>query len=228
MNVKNNHQELVTIHSTPAADGSGTWKHAMSGSFVFYFEQYGWTTNQKQIMAKAFKEALGIPNLIKQAVLDTSGQDVVNGVYTQDKSAMVKAMNSIHGMSQTSSSTSNLSGSGTITDANQQLFNRMLAGIGGDVSPMMTYLNSEMSIYQQTAAGMPTSPQYFGISMAVLSLVEVFDTPVTSALYTFTKADSAATLIEHSCESPTTEFSWNLDYEIVKFLYNTSDHALFA
>ncbi|MEL6117166.1 hypothetical protein P0Y67_18310 [Photobacterium sp. SP02] len=207
----------IKFLETPASS-DGSWIHTEGSDYIFYFKFNSWTDTQNKIMANAFLSALSLPNKIKQAVKDTSGQSVLDGLYTQDEAAMTKAMNNVNGMAQTSSNLANLSGNGTIRDANESFFQSVLSGVGGSVNPMMDYLNNAMA-GTQAAAGNDNKAKHFGTTITLLALTPGLDIPVTTVIYAYTEAESASVLIKHKCKSDEQKFSYNVNYTKVGYLY---------
>ncbi|MFW0739800.1 hypothetical protein [Flavobacterium sp. T12S277] len=167
------------ILETRGVTNDGTWIHTEGNDYIFYYKLDIWSEEQNRIMGNAFLRALQVPNKIKDAVLATSGQQVVDGLYTLDQPAMVKALNSIRGMSQTNVVQRTLIGNGTIQQANEQLFNDILSGVGGSVNPMRDYLNRAMAATQAAAAG-NTTAQNLGTTITLLSLVPGLNIPANS------------------------------------------------
>jgi hypothetical protein len=94
---------IVTLTDT------GQWMHAPGTDFLFAYIANDWSSTLKDAVAKAFTHALTMSSVIKRAVLDTSGQAVVNGLYLLDQAAMTTAMNSIDGMGETDVNTRSFS-----------------------------------------------------------------------------------------------------------------------
>ena len=211
-------QHDYVIRETRGVTNDGTWIHTEGTDYIFYYKLDIWTDEQNRIMGNAFLRALQVPNKIKDAVKATSGQTVVDGLYTLNQDAMVKALNSIRGMSQTNVVQRALIGNGTIQQANEQLFNDILSGVGGSVNPMRDYLNRAMAATQAAAAG-NTTAQNLGTTITLLSLVPGLNIPTTSVVYAVSKASSAAVLIKHKCSSDSTKFSYNVDYTKVGYSY---------
>jgi hypothetical protein len=210
--------KTVTLISTRGANDDGEWLHAAGNNFAFYYKLDIWTEKQNNIMSTAFLAALDVPNLVKEAILTTSGTEVSEGAYTSDAEAMTKAMNSIPGMSQTSSGDNTLSGNGTVQQANEQMFNSLLAGVGGPVNPMRDYLNSTMAVNQGIFGANP-SYRHYGTYMMLIALVPGLDIPVTTGLYAVSTSTSAAVLVKHKCKDDTTTFPYDVEYEQRGYLY---------
>ncbi|WP_298512236.1 hypothetical protein [uncultured Kordia sp.] len=215
---KNNKEQRPIIIETRGINNDGTWIHSEGSDYIFYYRFDSWNEEQKEVMRSAFIRALQVPNKIKEAVKETSGEEVVNGLYTSNSQAMIKALNTITGMSQTNAVKRQLIGNGTIQDANAQLFNDILSGVGGTVNPMRDYLNRAMAATQATAAG-NTTAQHLGTTITLLSLVPGLNIALTSVVYAVSTATSAAVLIKHKCSNNTTRFSYNVDYTKVGYSY---------
>lgn len=99
--------------------------------------------------------ALTMSNKIKDAVKNTAGQTVVNGLYLLDQPSMTDAMNSIPGMGMTTVDQNRESGSGTATSINGEFFAAILGGLSGNVEPMMEYLNTSMGTSRRKRAKAP-------------------------------------------------------------------------
>jgi hypothetical protein len=214
---KQDEQQKIVVCETRGAADDGTWVHTEGSDYIFYYKFDAWTPEQNTIMGNAFVKAMQVPNKIKEAVLNTSGQVVVDGLYTLNQEAMTKAMNSIPGMSQTNVVKRSLNGNGTIKEANEQFFNDILSGVGGTVNPMRDYLNRSMAA-TQAAAG-KTSPQHLGTTITLLALVPGLNIALTSVVYAVSTASSAAVLITHKCSDDETTFSYNVDYTKVGYSY---------
>ncbi len=79
----------------------GMWMHAPGSDFLFAFIQNDWSPELKESVGSAFQTALTMSNKLKDAVKNTAGQTVLNGLYLLDQPSMTDAMNSIPGMGMT-------------------------------------------------------------------------------------------------------------------------------
>jgi hypothetical protein len=157
---------------------AGDWLHPAGSDFLFAYIDSKWSSEEKIAVASAFKTGLTLPNKIKKAVLDTSGQDVVKGLYLLDQLAMTEAMNSIDGMGMTNASQEHESGEGTAVSINAEFFKAILGGLSGDVGPLMNYLTSEMGDLQaQTQKSDVTG--CFGTVIGTVSLMPELDVVTT-------------------------------------------------
>lgn len=123
--------------------------------FLFAFIQKDWSPALKESVGSAFQMALTMSNKIKDAVKNTAGQTVVNGLYLLDQPSMTDAMNSIPGMGMTTVDQNRESGSGTATSINGEFFAAILGGLSGNVEPMMEYLNTSMGTSRRKRAKAP-------------------------------------------------------------------------
>lgn len=195
---------------------SGQWLHAPGSDFLFAYIEDSWSQTLKDAVSQAFVDALQMSNVIKKAVLDTSGQEVVNGLYLLDQSAMTTAMNSIPGMGETSVDQHEESGDGTAVSINAQFFAAILAGLGGDVAPILGYLNQEMATVQaQTAKSTVTSD--FGTVIGLVSVMPVLDVVVTAFQYAYSAAETANWFTSVTCG---TEKHYSYDYKFTVVNYN--------
>lgn len=196
---------------------SGQWKHAPSSDFVFAYIDEDWTPAEKIAVGQAFEAAEQMSNKIKQAVLATSGQTVVNGLYLLDQPAMTEAMNSISGMGETAATQHTLSGDGTALSVTDDFFGQVLAGLGGDISPMLDYLTVALGKVQaQTVNTTVTST--FGTVVGLVSLMPDLDIPVTSFVYLFSEASTTTQFQQFLCGSSTT-YTYDIDYTAVTYNY---------
>ncbi len=195
----------------------GTWFHANGSDFLFTFIKNDWPDSLKESAREAFEDALTIPSAIKTAVKKTSGDTVVNGLYLLDHQAMTKAMNSIDGMGQTAVNQKSESGSGTAVTINQQFFNAILGGLGGDVSPMLDYLTKEMGDVQAETKR-STVTQNFGTVIGLISVVEVLNVVVTSFQYVFSSQETSSWFVKVNCGSAE-HYSYNYSFTNVTYNY---------
>lgn len=198
------------------APTTGSWMHAPGSSFVFAYLKQGWPADVVTKMTNAFNDALAMSETIKNAVKTTSGQDVVNGLYLLDEPAMTKAMNSIDGMGMTTALKGGNKGSGTAAAINEQFFSGILAGLGGDIAPILDYLNKAMADVQaQTKKSTVTSE--FGTIIGMVSLMPVLNVPVTTFSYVHTAKETQSFFTKVLCFSSE---SYSYDYEYVNSVYN--------
>lgn len=198
------------------APATGSWMHAPGSTFVFAYLKEGWPADVVTKMTNAFNDALAMSETIKDAVKTTSGQEVVDGLYLLDQPAMTKAMNSIDGMGMTTAVNGENKGNGTAAAINEQFFNGILAGLGGDIAPIMDYLNQAMAgVQAQTKKSTVTSE--FGTVIGMVSLMPVLNVPVTTFSYVHTAKETESFFTKVLCVSSE---SYAYDYKYVNAVYN--------
>lgn len=197
---------------------NGQWMHAPGTDFLFAYIEDSWSAELKDAVAKAFTTALTMSSVIKKAVLDTSGQTVENGLYLLDQPAMTTAMNSIDGMGETNADTSSKSGDGTAVSINAEFFAAVLAGLGGDVEPLMVYLTEEMSNVQaQTKKSAVTDT--FGTIIGLISVMPELDVVTTAFQYAFSSSSTAEWFVHVICGS-VEHYSYDYTYTVVNYNYD--------
>jgi hypothetical protein len=199
------------------ASSTGKWIHAPSTDYVFAYLFDNWPQDVVAKITGAFTDALAMSSKIKDAVKATSGQQVVNGLYVLDQEAMTKAMNSITGMGMTAASQHNQSGSGTPSAIVNAFFQSVLAGLGGDVSPMSTYLHQKMADQQTTAEGVTSTT--LGTVIGLVSLMPVLNVPVTTFTYAFITGESKTWFTKVRCHDPQQHQSYDYNYTAVNYNY---------
>lgn len=198
----------------------GKWMHAPGSDFLFAYIDDDWSATLKEAVASAFETALGMSSTIKGAVKDTSGQDVVNGLYLQNQADMTKAMNSISGMGETSADTKNESGSGTAVTITKEFFVAVLAGVSGNVEPLMVYLTEEMGDVQaQTKKSTVTDT--FGTVIGTISVMPELDVPVTTFQYVFSNTETSEWFVSVPCGSVEHE-DYDYSFQVVNYNYDQS------
>lgn len=197
---------------------SGQWMHANGSDFLFTFINKDWDSKVKESVVNAFEAALAMSSIIKAAVKNTSGEDVVDGLYLLDQSAMTKAMNSIDGMGETSVDHKEEKGDGTAVSINQQFFTAVLAGLGGDVAPIMTYLTQEMgNVQAQTKKS--TVTENFGTVVGLISLMPELDVPVTTFQYVYSSSETSEWFVKVNCAS-VEHYSYDYTFTVVNYNYD--------
>lgn len=205
---------------TVTFDDNGVWLHATGSDFVFAYVDNSWDADLKQQVKNAFEKALKVPTLIKQAVLETSGEAVKNGTYLLDQTAMITAMNTIEGMGETEVDSSSESGSGTATSINTEFFEAVLGGLGGNVDAMDDYLKDQMhTIQAQTHKS--TVTKNFGTILGMVGVMPVINVVVTSFSYIYSDQQTSDWFVSVNSGSHE-EYSYNYSYTVVKFNYNPS------
>ncbi|MEC7770710.1 MAG: hypothetical protein VX798_05965 [Bacteroidota bacterium] len=196
----------------------GTWLHAPGSDFLFAYLKKDWPADLTKKVTQAFEDALEMSSTIKDQVKDTSGDDVKNGLYLLNQSAMTKAMNNIDGMGETEVNQDGKSGSGTTVSINMEFFKAILGGLDGDVAPLMTYLNTQMSdVIAETRKS--TVTQNFGTVIGLISVMPVLNVPVTSFQYVFSSAETSQWFVKLICGS-TQHYSYDYKYTIVNYNYD--------
>jgi hypothetical protein len=196
---------------------SGQWMHAAGSDFLFAYLEDNWSADLKKKVGDAFQSNLKMPSTIKEHVKDKSGQDVVNGLYLLNQPAMTAAMNSIEGMGMTAVDQQSQSGSGTAVTINQQFFKAVLGGLGGDVVPMLTYLNSQMQTIQgQTQQS--TVSENFGTVFGLVSVMEGLDVVETNFQYVYSTAATSQWFVKVNCGSAE-HYSYSYGYTVVNYSY---------
>jgi hypothetical protein len=196
---------------------AGKWMHAPGSDFLFAYIDDSWSSALKDAVAEAFEKALGMSSNIKQAVKDTSGQDVVNGLYLLDQADMTMAMNSIQGMGETSVDQKSESGQGTAVTINGQFFTAILAGLGGDVEPMMAYLTEAMGDVQaQTKQS--TVTENFGTIIGLISVMPELNVVVTDFQYVYSTTETSEWFVKVNCGS-VEHYSYDYSFTVVDYNY---------
>jgi hypothetical protein len=159
-----------------------------------------------------------VPTIIKNAVKETAGQDVVNGVYLLDQPSMTKAMNSIKGMGETGAHDGGEQGSGTAVSINKEFFGAVLAGLGGDVAPMMDYLTSSMQDLQAQVK-QSNVKNVFGTVMGLVSLMPELNVPMVTFEYVYSSQKTSDWIVKLDCGSAE-NYSYDYTYTVVDYLYD--------
>lgn len=195
----------------------GKWLHAPGSDFLFAYLENGWPADVTAAVTKAFETALTMSSTIKAAVKNTSGQDVVNGLYLLDQAAMTEAMNSIDGMGQTTVNQNSQQGSGTAVSINGEFFAAILGGLSGDVAPLLTYLTTEMGDVQaQTKQS--TVTESFGTVIGMISVMPVLNVPVTTFQYVYSTSEVSKWFVSVNCGS-VEHHSYDYSYTVVEYNY---------
>jgi hypothetical protein len=197
---------------------SGKWLNAPGSDFLFAYIDSSWPPELAQNVGKAFEAALKMPTVIKEAVLKTSGQAVENGLYLLNQSAMTSAMNSIQGMGMTSVDQQHQSGDGTAVEINKELFTAILGGLGGDVTPLLTYLTSQMqNIQAQTKRSKVTED--FGTVIGLVSVMPVLNVVETNFQFVYSSEETSHWFVSVNCGGSAEHYSYDYQYTVVKYAY---------
>lgn len=196
---------------------SGQWMHSPGTDFLFAYIEDDWSTDLKTQVTAAFVKALSMSSAIKQAVLATSGQAVENGLYLLDQASMTKAMNSIPGMGETAVKEQEESGSGTAVSINKQFFTAILAGLTGNVEPILDYLTQGMADVQaQTSKSTVTDK--FGTVIGLVSVMPVLNVVTTTFKYAYSSAETSHWFVSVMCGS-SEHYSYDYSYTAVDYNY---------
>ena len=199
------------------ATDSGDWLHPAGSDFLFAFVDKSWSSEEKIAVAQAYKTGLTLPNQIKKAVKDTSGDQVVAGLYLLDQTAMTEAMNTIDGMGMTGASQEHESGEGTAVSINAEFFKAVLGGLSGDIAPLMSYLTSEMGDLQAQTQKSDVSGS-FGTVIGTVSLMPELDIVVTDFKYVYSSAKTSEWFVKVNCGS-VEHYSYDYSYTVVDYVY---------
>ena len=202
----------------------GQWMHAPGSDFIFAYIEDSWDTAVKTDVTKSFKKALSMSSVVKKAIKATSGEKVLNGLYTLDQPAMTKAMNSINGMGMTTAVKNSKSGSGTAVSINKEFFGSVLAGLGGDVAPLMTYLTQEMGDFKAEVKNQKTKGE-FGTLIGMVGVMPGLGIPVTTFKYAFSSQKSKQWLVKLNCGS-VSHHSYSYSYTAVDYNYTNPNTKL--
>ncbi|KAF1007294.1 MAG: hypothetical protein GAK28_01933 [Luteibacter sp.] len=197
---------------------TGKWLHAPGSDYLFAYLDNSWSPDLVAKVTSAFETALKMSSTIKEAVKNTSGQSVVDGLYLLEQPAMTKAMNSIPGMGLTQVAQQHQSGEGTAVDINGQFFAAILGGLGGDVAPMLNYLTTTMGdIQAQTQKSTVTKD--FGTIMGLISVMPVLNVPVTSFQYVYSTSSVSTWFVKVNCASVQKQ-SYDYGYTVCNYNYS--------
>jgi hypothetical protein len=217
-----NEEMMYHVHVTD----TGSWLHAPSSDFLFAYIDSSLDPTSKTALTTAFENALKMSSIIKQAVVATSGTKALNGLYLLNQAEMTVAMNSIDGMGETLASNGGNSGSGTAISINQEFFAGILGGLGGDVAPMMAYLNDQMSKVQAQTKN-STITDDFGVVVGLISLMPVLNVPVTTFKYIFSSSSISSWFVDLVCVDIQSQ-SYAYTYTDVDYNYNAPAPELIA
>ncbi|MBN2069011.1 MAG: hypothetical protein JW739_05175 [Opitutales bacterium] len=198
---------------------SGVWLHGPDSNLAFAFIQNSWSEETKENMEKAFVKCTELFPVIIDEVEKTTESPVVNGLYLLNKDQMIKVMNSIQGMGQTSAQNQEFDGYANATTICKLFFNDLLSNLGGDVTPMMNYLVEQMRIVQEQAEE-ATIDNDFGILVGIASLMPVLEMPITTFVYISTQSESKSWFVSLSCLNPK-KVKFSIKTTVVKWNYNS-------
>jgi len=198
----------------------GEWWHPNGSDFVFAYVDNNWSADLKQKVGKAYTAALAMSSSIKEAVKNTSGQTVEDGVYLLDQAAMIEAMNSIKGMGQTGVSQHSESGSGTALTITGDFFAAVLGALGGDVAPMLTYLTTQMGD-MQAQVGKSTVTDNFGTVIGFISVEPGLDIIVTTFQYLYSTQETSQWFVKVPCGSVENQ-NYDYSYTVLEYNYDVS------
>lgn len=207
----------MSVNYLVTTTDDGQWLHAPSSDFVFAYVANDWTADQKTAVTEAFKQALTMPNQIKKSIEGKGGKPPQNGLYVLDAQAMTEAMVAINGMGEVKGNTSTNSGSKTAVDINMEFFTSVLAGLGGDVAPMMDYLNKSMQSFQAELS-QNNDVQQFGTVFGLVSLMDVLDVAVTGFTYAYSSSDTKTLVVSANCGSAT-KIDYSYSYTVANYVY---------
>lgn len=202
---------------------SGEWLHPAGSDFLFAYLDASLPDDVKLSIRTAYTQALQLPNKIKAEVKSTSGQDVVNGLYLLDQTAMTMAMNNVDGMSQTTVDQQSKSGTDVSVGINAEFFTAVLAGMGGDVAPMMTYLTGEMGDLQGQVRTADVK-ENFGTVIGTVSVEPILGVPVTVFKYVYSDQETSDWFVSVPCGSAE-KHSYDYSFTVVDYLYEPSAKA---
>lgn len=195
----------------------GKWLNAPGSDFLFAYLENDWPATVTAAVTAAFEAALALSSTIKAEVKKTSGQEVVNGLYLLNQSAMTTAMNAIEGMGQTTVNQYSEEGSGTAVSITGDFFSAILGGLGGDVTPLLTYLTTEMGDVQAQVKK-STVTQNFGTVIGMISVMPVLNVPVTTFQYVFSSQEVSTWFVSVNCGSVEHQ-SYDYSYTVVEYNY---------
>ncbi len=210
-------KDIINTPQRVLTTSSGSWLHAPSSDFIFAYEPANMSASDKKALGKAFSDALPMSSKIKAAVKKTSSQDVVNGLYLLDQKAMTKAMNSIDGMGMTAAAKKHMAGDEKAEGITQDFFNSVLGALGGDVAPMLKYLQTQLGDVQAQKKK-ETTETTFGIVVGLISLMPGLGIPVTSFQYVFLDKSQSTEFEKILCFS-STSYTYKVDYTVANYNY---------
>jgi len=218
-------KKLAKPHFQVLSTDTGSWLSSPGSDFVFAYVDNSWPDSFKAKIGVAFQAALNMTNTVKQAVLDTSGDKVVNGLYILNQVAMITAMNSIPGMGEQSAVQASQSGDGTSIDISAQFLRAALASVSGDITPITNYFNGEMANFQASLSQTSQLDQ-FGTMIAFISGIPMLGVVTTTFQYSYASSQLKEFVVELLCSS-SKHYSYNYNYTVVNFNYSPQQFALF-
>ena len=186
---------------------------AKTSAFVF-----AWTTAKKgskewKTLAQGYEKAKGLALTIDRALKD---KKALNGLYLNNKDAMIEVLNSIDGMLQSAVSTKNQNGIGSIVEITNEFFGAVLSNLNGNVSMVSDYLHKQMGNIQATAKEQHDA-ENLGIMFVLVSL-DPFGYPSFTLQYACVSEEYKDWLENINCGS-TEKHSYDYKYTSVKYTY---------
>ncbi|RQR49581.1 hypothetical protein DIE19_31560 [Burkholderia sp. Bp9126] len=195
----------------------GTWLHPVEKLFIFAYLPNSASAEEKQIIGSAFETALQVPNDIKDQIKKLGGESYLGMDYFLDPSLVTKALNNVTGMSEIGGSSGGDSGTKVTVQIMDDFFQSVLSSLGGDVTVMQTWLQTQMQGFQ-VQIGKESNYNYFGTIVGTVSLVEGLDIPVTNFQYVYSDYATSQWVAKSSCSSQTKQ-SFSYSYDVTNFLY---------
>lgn len=209
--------EALSYQVTVTDDGQ--WLHAPGSNFAFAYLGKTWDSDTHKVMTTAFQDALRMSSTIKDKVKAIDGgPGIAKGVYLINEAAMTQAMNSIDGMGETTANDKSNSGKQTIVEINKEFFAAILAGLTGDITPMLDFLTKEMGNLQAQVKE-ETVTDVFGTVIALISLMPELNVPVTTFQYVFSSSTTASWFVSLWPCTTVEKHSYDYKYRIVEYNY---------
>ncbi|MEL6117167.1 hypothetical protein P0Y67_18315 [Photobacterium sp. SP02] len=200
-------------HCVTPANG-GVWLHSCFENLLLAFLPEGTSPDNESAVFSAFEQAQRLFSEIQQTLGKTN---YLGGAYLVSGPEMVRAMNTIKGMGQTSSQNKTPSYSGSPASVNLQFFQDVLQEPGPKLEYLKTYLLREMRTVQGYVKQSET--EHIGILMCVVGLNALIGKTVT----TFTYVTATAPMIEKfeaiDCESECLS-EFQCAFDMVTFNYS--------
>jgi hypothetical protein len=195
----------------------GDWLHPAGSDFLFAFIDKSWPDDVKLSVRGAFTQALQMPNMIKAEVKATSGQEVLNGLYLLNQKAMTEAMNNVEGMAETTVDQQSKSGREVTATINAEFFAAVLAGMSGDIAPLMDYLTKSMGDLQAQVRDSTVTAD-FGTVIGTVSVEPELGVPTIVFRYVFSDTKTSDWFVSVPCGSAE-KHEYNYSFTVVDYLY---------
>lgn len=193
----------------------GRWLCSTGEDILIAYIDNSWSKDDQEGVLVKFLATTETLSSIKNAVQNSTGQTVINGLYGLNEQQMTRCMNSLKDLGKASSKRHKMRDKGTSKDVIKKLLTTVIPDLAEDTSQISKYFEDKLNKAQSQIAK-NYSMRSYGIMIGTITLDRLFKVPRIYYKYASCSNHYRNWLVDLNCEYPSYDY-YNFEYTLAVY-----------